>query len=237
MTRHLEVSAVCAGYSGTQVLWGVDLQIDAGEVVSVLGPNGAGKTTMASAIMGLLPVKSGTVAFKGVDVTRASPTVRARAGLALVPQGRRVFADLTVEENLAVARAAAGSRADSGTRAFLSDLFPKLDMLAGRVAGTLSGGEQQMLAVGRALLAEPDLIVLDEPSLGLSPVMVADLYSALEQVAQRSVAILLIEQMVGPALALADRVLILDTGRIVARGAPDDFGSAEDLAAAYLGGA
>lgn len=221
--------------SGFQALKPIDLEIQQGEIFALLGPNGAGKTTVASVITGVLKTWSGTLTFDGTDVTTAGPEHRARAGLTQVPQGRRVFPDLTVEENILVALNAAGSRAKRDTRDFVHDLFPKLRILARRAAGSLSGGEQQMLVVARALVAEPSVIVFDEPSLGLAPVVVQDMYRSLHRIRDRGISSLLIEQMVGPALGVADRVLVLEAGVITASGTPEQFRNNSELAARYLG--
>lgn len=231
----LELKSLQVGYGNSQVLWGVDLQVGQGEVVALLGPNGAGKTTVASVISGSLKTWSGTITFAGVDMTTAMPEQRARTGISLVPQGRRVFPDLTVDENIRVAHNAARGREADETREFIAELFPKLSVLARRAAGSLSGGEQQMLAVARALAAEPQLIVFDEPSLGLAPVVVQDMYRALHRIRERGISSLLIEQMVGPALDVADRVVVLEAGLITARGTPAEFRNNHELAARYLG--
>jgi branched-chain amino acid transport system ATP-binding protein len=231
----LELTGVHTGYGSTRVLWGLNLRVERGEVVALLGPNGAGKTTIASVIAGALKTWSGTITFDGTDMTTAGPEHRARAGITHVPQGRRVFPDLTVEENILVALNAAGSRAKPETRDFVHDLFPKLSILARRAAGSLSGGEQQMLVVARALVAEPSVIVFDEPSLGLAPVVVQDMYQSLHRIRERGISSLLIEQMVGPALGVADRVLVLESGAITASGTPAEFRDNNELAARYLG--
>lgn len=235
MSHLLELSAVQTGYGNVKALWDASVEIAAGEVCAVLGPNGAGKTTMGLVVTGALPCWTGSVTFDGEDVTDRAPEARARAGIAHVPQGRRVFPELTVNENLQVARFAARGRASSDTEDFVHGLFPKLSSLSKASAGRLSGGEQQMLAVGRALMTEPRLLVLDEPSLGLAPLLVDSLYEAVAKIRDRGVSILLIEQVVKAALGVANQVMILESGRTIARGSVDDFNE-QDIAQAYMGG-
>jgi branched-chain amino acid transport system ATP-binding protein len=230
----LSLHGVNAGYGRIRVLWDVELAVDAGRVLCVLGPNGAGKTTMAQVITGTLPVFSGQIRYEGEEITNRTPEARARAGIALVPQGRHVFPELSVRENLEVARFAARSRARSDTRDFIMDLFPKLAELLGAQAGRLSGGEQQMLAVGRALMTEPRLLIMDEPSLGLAPLLVSNLYQSIVRIRERGVAILLIEQVVQKALDVSDQVVLLESGRVGAVGPVGEFDQ-DRIAEAYLG--
>jgi len=232
----LDVRKLSAGYGGARVLWEIDLQVGPGELLAVLGPNGAGKTTLALAVSGVLPAWSGSIAFSGTDVTRASPERRARMGIIQVPQGRHVFPDLSVEENLQVARFAAGRRASKTTERLVSELFEPLAPLRNVPAGRLSGGEQQMVAVGRALYAEPRLLVLDEPSLGLAPLLVQGLYRAIQRIKGTGVSVLLIEQTVGAAIRVADRVAVLEAGHVVDDGPVERFRDPAVLAHSYLGG-
>lgn len=232
----LSIRGLSTGYRGARVLWDVELDVAAGELLCVLGPNGAGKTTLALAISGALPAWSGTIAFDGVDITRATPERRARMGIIQVPQGRHLFPDLTVDENLKVARFAAGRRAARATEDLVFELFEPLVPLRRVPAGRLSGGEQQMVAVGRALYAEPRLLVLDEPSLGLAPLLVLGLYRAIRRIKETGVSVLLIEQVVGAALGVADRVAVLEAGRVVDGGPVDRFRDPAVLAHSYLGG-
>lgn len=231
----LKVEDVATGYGSVQALWGFSIDIRHGEVCCVLGPNGAGKTTMGLVVTGALPCWAGAIRFDGDDITGKSPEARARSGIAHVPQGRRVFPELTVQENLQVARFAAGKRTSDKTEEFVDDLFPQLGHLSKAPAGRLSGGEQQMLAVGRALMTEPRLLVLDEPSLGLAPLLVDSLYEAIVRIRTRGVSILLIEQVVKAALGVADQVAILESGRLKAAGPVEEFDE-EDIAEAYMGG-
>ncbi len=232
----LDVRNLSTGYGGARVLWEIDLQVGPGELLAVLGPNGAGKTTLALAVSGVLPAWSGSIAFSGTDVTRASPERRARMGIIQVPQGRHVFPDLSVEENLQVARFAAGRRASEATERLVSELFEPLAPLRHVPAGRLSGGEQQMVAVGRALYAEPRLLVLDEPSLGLAPLLVQGLYRAIQRIKGTGVSVLLIEQTVGAAIRVADRVAVLEAGHVVDGGPVERFRDPAVLAHSYLGG-
>jgi len=232
----LRLEALRAGYGDTTALWQVDLTIEAGTIYCLLGRNGAGKTTLASAITGLLSPSAGRVIFADRDVTDWSPERHARLGMALVPQGRRVFPDMTVEENLRVARQAAAKRSRPDTPDRIMELFPKLADLRTRAAGSLSGGEQQMLAIGRALMTEPTLLVLDEPSLGLAPRVVEDMYVAIRQTKEeRGLAMLLIEQQIGGALSVADRLGVLDGGRIVTDMPVSELKDLSTIVDSYLG--
>lgn len=236
MSALFEVDSLGVAYGTRRIIWDFGIAVQAGRISVLLGPNGAGKTTLATAIAGSLPVIAGDLRLDGESILGVDPEGRARRGLIHVPQGRRVFADLTVTENLLVARFAAARRARTETLDFVYGLFPRLQELGHRQAGSLSGGEQQMLAVGRALMAEPRVLVLDEPSLGLSPVMVENLYRAIASVRDRGIGILLIEQMVGAALSVADEVTVLENGRVAASGGVEEFRSSGDLLSAYLGG-
>jgi branched-chain amino acid transport system ATP-binding protein len=232
----LRVEGIRAGYGDTTALWQVDFAIDTGTIYCLLGRNGAGKTTLASAITGLLSPSAGRVIFAGQDVTSWSPERRARLGMALVPQGRRVFPDMTVEENLRVARMAASKRARPDTPDRIMSLFPKLTSLRARAAGSLSGGEQQMLAIGRALMTEPTLLVLDEPSLGLAPRIVEDMYVVIRQTKEeQGLTMLLIEQQVGGALSVADRLGVLEGGRIVTDMPVAELSDLSTIVDSYLG--
>ena len=227
----LELRSVAAGYGAIRVLPNVSLTVRVGEVVAVLGANGAGKSTLARTIQGSISPRSGTVMFDGRDVTRMSPHHRVRAGIALVPEGRRLFGAMTVRENLELGLRRA-RRKDPLER--VHDLFPRLADLAERQAGTLSGGEQQMVAIGRALASEPRLLIFDELSLGLAPVIVERMFGAVEQIASWGTAVVLIEQNVHQALELSDRAVLLKRGAIVFDGPPNELGD-EQFQEAYLG--
>lgn len=230
----LSVTDLKVAYQRVQALHGVDLALASGTLTCVLGPNGAGKTTLARTIAGALRAQSGQIRLDDRPITRWTPERRARSGIVLVPQGRCVFANLTVQQNLEVARFAAGRRRGAASQLAM-ELFPRLVSLRNRKAGLLSGGEQQMVAVARALAAEPRVLILDEPSLGLAPVVMESMYDAIRQVRKLDIAILLVEQLAELALEIADDVVVLAAGRVVARGRATEFDSAK-LNSHYLGG-
>jgi len=230
----MSIQGLQAGYGRVQVLHGIDLTLKPGELTCVLGPNGAGKTTLAKAISGALRARDGEIRLDGAPITSWSPERRSRHGVVLVPQGRCVFANLTVAQNLEVARFAARKRRTDAS-GLAVDLFPRLAQLRDRKAGVLSGGEQQMLAIARGLAAEPEVLVLDEPSLGCAPVIVEALYEAIRVVTRLRMAILLIEQVAEHALSVADDVVVLRGGEIVDRGTAGEFTSGGRLSGHYLG--
>jgi branched-chain amino acid transport system ATP-binding protein len=206
----LEVKALEVHYGGIRAVKGIDLQVEQGELVCLIGANGAGKTTTLKAICRLLP-SSGKIAYAGSDITRAKVHELPRRGLVMVPEGRGIFPQLTVEENLAMGAYVRG-RADA-ERQYVT--FPRLKERRTQVAGTLSGGEQQMLAIARALMTEPKLLLLDEPSMGLAPMMVARIFEVVREIAKRGVTILLVEQNARAALEVADHGYVLEMGEIV----------------------
>ena len=214
----LQLRGVHVGYGRTAVVHGVDLEVPAGSVVAVMGHNGAGKTTLLRAAVGLLPVRSGTVLLGGQDVSRWRPHQRVRAGLAYVPQGQQSFGQLTARENLQLVADVAGP---AGARRLdeALDLFPALRELLGRRAGLLSGGQRQQLAIARALITGPRLIVLDEPTEGIQPSVVAEIEDAIVALAAGGLSVLLVEQHVGFALAASSRYYVLESGRVTAEGA------------------
>jgi branched-chain amino acid transport system ATP-binding protein len=231
----LEVRGLHGGYGAVEVLHGVDLDVREGETVALLGSNGAGKSTLNNLLSGLYRPWSGQILFEGADLTRAHSRDVVRAGLIQVPEGRRIFPNLTVLENLelgAFTRARA-RRATNLERAFT--LFPRLRERIGQAAGTLSGGEQQMLAIGRGLMAEPRLLILDEPSLGLSPLLVEELFGLIGRLREEGLAVLLVEQNVGQSLELADRAYVLENGRVRFSGLPSALLGSDELRRAYLG--
>jgi len=212
----LAIEGLDVAYGGSQVLWRVDLEVPKGAVVCLMGRNGVGKTTLLRAAMGLLPARAGRVTFDGADVTRWSPDRRARAGIGYVPQGREVFPHLSVAENLRMAHLGCG-RGDALDEAL--DLFPKLRDLLARKGGVLSGGEQQMLAIGRALLTRPKLLMLDEPTEGIQPSIILEIEDAIRRIkTELGLAVLLVEQYVDFAERLADSYVIMAKGAVVARG-------------------
>jgi len=231
-----EVSNVAVHYGAAAAVAGVHLRIDAGELVVVVGPNGAGKSTLINAMAGLHAVAQGRLVVDGQDITREPPHRFCDRGIAIVPEGRRLFAGLSVRENLELGgyRAAArAARAESLQR--VCALFPALAERLDAPAGALSGGQQQMVAIGRALMARPRFLLLDEPSLGLSPMIVQDVFRAVREVNAAGVAVLLVEQNVAMALQLARRAYVLDEGRIAAEGEPGTLLSQPQIKKAYLG--
>ena len=217
----LSVERLDVAYGGSQVLWGVDLRVPAGEVMCLMGRNGVGKTTVLRAVMGLLPVRAGRIVFDGQDITRWPSDRRARAGIGYVPQGREVFPHLSVEENLRMALLGC-ERAKSIDDAL--DLFPALKRFLARKGGVLSGGEQQMLAIGRALLTKPKLLMLDEPTEGIQPSLILMIEEAIRRIkTELGLAVLLVEQYLDFAERLADSYVILAKGAVVARGDTRDL--------------
>jgi branched-chain amino acid transport system ATP-binding protein len=208
----LQLESVNTHYGSSHILQGVDLQVKEGEVVCLLGRNGAGKTTMVSSIIGFAPPSSGRISFRGIDITRMPVERRARAGLALVPQGRRVFPLLTVEENLSVG---AKSRTGGWDLERVYGIFGRLRERRTSLGGQLSGGEQQMLAIGRALMANPALILMDEPSEGLAPLIIEEMYRVISRLAGEGMSILLVEHSLEQAISMASRIYIMNKGTMV----------------------
>jgi branched-chain amino acid transport system ATP-binding protein len=232
----LEVDGLVAGYGKIEVLHGVSLALEAGTLCAIVGANGAGKTTLLRTISALVPKRGGSVRFGGDDVSSMSAHTIVRRGLAHVPEGRRMLAHLTVEENLLVAGAV---RRDRGVSADIDAMFARFPILGTRrdlPAGSLSGGEQQMLAIARALVSRPRALLLDEPSMGLAPKLVAEIFSIVREERERGASILLVEQNARAALALADRAYVLERGNVVLEGTGKDLLERADVTAAYLGG-
>ena len=228
--RDLEVA-----YGGVAAVRGLSLSVAPGEIVGLIGPNGAGKSTTLHAIMGLVPARRGEITFSGQSIRGRAPEAIARAGIALVPEGRRLFAELTVEENLRLGLAARPR--SNGTDADLADvagLFPIVDEFRHRPAGVLSGGQQQQLAIARALVAKPAVLMLDEPSLGLAPTVVDLVFSTLEAIRERGLGVLLVEQRAQRTVALADRTHVLANGELRLTLTPDDAADTDRMVAAYL---
>ena len=228
----LELAGLRAAYDRIEVLHGVDLTVDAGSVVAVLGPNGAGKSTMLDVIAGLVPASAGEVRIAGRDVTAAGPAELARCGVCSIPEGRGIFPNLTVRENLWMMTYVGVGRRDVEERAF--HRFPQLAVRPDQPAGTLSGGEQQMLAMARALSSDPALLLLDELSMGLGPLIVKSLYEVVAALAAEGVTVVCVEQFAPAVLGVADLAAVMVRGRITSVGRPGDVGTA--LGAAYLGG-
>jgi len=232
----LEARNLHIGYGDASAVWDVSLDVDAGEIVSVIGPNGAGKTTLINAIAGLLRCRSGELRFDGCDMNGVKAHDYCGHGIALVPEGRRLFVKMSVEENLELGcylRAARAARTQSLERVY--SLFPVLRDKRRQPAGELSGGQQQMVAIGRALMARPRVVLFDEPSLGLAPAIVDDIFAIIERVRDDGAAVLLVEQNVLKALEAADRAYVLEQGRIVAQGLPADLLKQPHIREAYLG--
>ncbi len=238
-TELLRVEALHAGYGRTEVLHGVDLTVGEGELVALIGANGAGKSTLLKTIVGMLTPKSGRIALGDREISGVRPERLVREGVALVPEGRLLFGPMTVAENLELGTyALSGRQRASAGRELLTrvhELFPVLAERAGQAAETLSGGEQQMLAVGRALMSRPRLLLLDEPSLGLAPKVIAEIFSALEVLRADGVTILLVEQDARLALKHADRGSVMRTGRVVLEGTSADLLADESVRTIYLG--
>jgi branched-chain amino acid transport system ATP-binding protein len=232
-TEALALSGVNAYYGESHILHDVGFSLRAGGVLALLGRNGAGKTTCMSAIIGLIPARAGDIRLFGQPITRLAPEVIARRGIGFVPQGRRIFATLTVRENLIVAER---SRKDgTWTLERVFELFPRLSERAQQVAGSLSGGEQQMLAIGRALMGNPRVLLMDEPSEGLAPLIVAEVRRTIARLKEEGQSIVLVEQNLKLALDVADEVVILNTGRVAYRGAAGEVAGNEKLVTQHLG--
>ena len=235
----LRVTSLVTHYGGIQALKGVSLHVDEGEIVTLVGANGAGKTTILNTICGLVPATSGEVVFNGKSVTNTPPERLVCMGLSQVPEGRQVFAPMTVLDNL-VLGAYQRCRADKRTRVtsdleFVYDVFPILKERAKQRAGTLSGGEQQMLAIGRALMASPKVLLLDEPSVGLAPLIVKEIFKVIERFRELGTTVLLVEQNARAALGIADRGYVLETGRIIMEDTASELMNNREVQRAYLG--
>jgi branched-chain amino acid transport system ATP-binding protein len=232
----LEVDGLVTGYGALQVVRGIGLHVDEGEILAVVGANGVGKSTTLAALIGQLPAWSGRVRFAGREVTRAPVHRRVAAGMALVPEGRRVFADLTVEENLLVgAHTRRGRGEASADLEAMYELLPQLTERRQQLAGSLSGGEQQMLALGRGLMSRPRLLLLDEPSLGLAPLVIERVFAFIPEIRARGTAVLLVEQNARLALEVSDRALVMQRGRIALEGRADELADDRRVRDVYLG--
>jgi branched-chain amino acid transport system ATP-binding protein len=232
----MKAETLHVGYGDAPALWDISLSIGRGELVAVVGPNGAGKMTLVNTLARLLRVRSGTITLDGEDVTRCTAQELCHREVAIIPEGRRLFGGMTVEENLEIGAyrsAARKVRADSFERVYT--LFPILKERRWQAAGTLSGGQQQMVAIGRALMARPRLLLIDEPSLGLAPAIVQNVFEVLRAIHKDGVSILLIEQNVMKALEVAQRAYVLEQGRIVSEGKPAELLAQPHIREAYLG--
>jgi len=232
----LDVKDLWCSYGQNAAVKGVSLEVGEGEIVCLLGSNGAGKTTTLMAVSGVVKPKQGRISFRGTDLTGRKPSDIVKLGVSQVPEGRRIFGGLTVLENL---KAGAYARADRNSFRqeldFVFSLFPILAERTRQDAGTLSGGEQQMLALGRALMSKPQLLLLDEPSLGLAPLLIKQVFGVMEDIRKAGIAILLVEQNAQAALAMADRGYVLETGRIALQGTSQELLSSDAVRRSYLG--
>ncbi|MGA2762520.1 MAG: ABC transporter ATP-binding protein [Spirochaetia bacterium] len=239
MSALLQVNDLCIRYGALEALKGVSLSVEDGEIVTVLGANGAGKSTLLRAISGLLPRQGGEILLDGVSLSRTPAYDIVVKGISHAPEGRKVFSTLTVEENLNLGAFTRRGRKQEVSRARerVFGLFPLLSDRRRQLAGTLSGGEQQMLAIGRALMSTPRILLLDEPSLGLAPILVHLIFDIIQEINRQGIAILLVEQNAHQALVLARRGYVLETGRISAKGTSEELQSDKRIQEAYLGGA
>jgi branched-chain amino acid transport system ATP-binding protein len=235
MTPLLEVSDIHTHYGAIEALKGISISVEPGEVVTLIGSNGAGKSTTLRSISGLTPATQGSVRFEGEDITRLPAHDVVGRGVALSPEGRHVFARMTVRENLELGAYLRGGGALTEDFDRVYDLFPRLKERQKQKAGTMSGGEQQMLAIGRALMAKPKLLMLDEPSMGIAPILVQRIYETIGEINRSGVAILLVEQNANYALEAAKRGYVLETGRIVLDGEADKLRDDPEVQRAYLG--
>lgn len=231
----LEVSGIKAGYGAMAVLHGVDMHIDAGEIVALLGSNGVGKTTLNNVISGFVRPTAGEIRFEGDTISTRNPREIVALGVAQVPEGRKIFPNLTVRENLELGafRRAEENKQQNFER--ICDIFPRLRERLKQLAGTLSGGEQQMLAIGRGLMSEPKLLILDEPSLGLSPLLVEEMFDLIVKINRDGVAVLLVEQNVMQSLGIASRAYVLEQGHFAMQGEAKELLADPQLRQAYLG--
>lgn len=233
----LEVKGLEVYYGVIQALKGIDFEVNEGEIVTLIGANGAGKTTTMQSVIGLIPPKAGTVSFEGKAITHLPCHKIVSLGMSQVPEGRRVFQELTVYQNLLM-----GAYIQKDKKAIKEDIekiyarFPRLEERKNQIAGTLSGGEQQMLAMGRALMSRPKLLMLDEPSMGLSPLLVDEVFTIIKDLNKEGTTVLLVEQNAGKSLAISDRAYVLENGRIVLSGTGEELLQSEEVKKAYLGG-
>ena len=232
----LELRSVDAGYGTFQALFGVSLEVEAGEAVGVIGPNGAGKTTLMRVISGLIRPRAGTISMQGTDVLKTPEHRIVSLGIAHVPENRRLFPRLTVEDNLKMGAFMPEARARYAERlAFVFDLFPRMKERRNQLAGTMSGGEQQMCAIGRALMSDPKLLLLDEPSAGLAPVVVQQVFELVKRIRSGGLTVLIVEQNVQQVLRVVDRAYLLEAGSIRASGASSEMLANDTIRQAYLG--
>jgi branched-chain amino acid transport system ATP-binding protein len=235
----LEVDSLCVNYGRIEAIRDISFSVEEGAIVTLIGANGAGKTTTLKTVSGLQPVRDGTISLDGQDITKMPSHQRVALGISQSPEGRRCFPGMTVTENLemgAYARKDRRSKAVGEDRTRVFDLFPRLEERKSQHAGTLSGGEQQMLAIGRALMAKPRLLLLDEPSMGLAPRLIQQIFAIIEEINSQGTTVLLVEQNAAQALKRADRAYVLETGEIVREGTGKELAADPAVKAAYLGG-
>ncbi|HEY2101562.1 MAG: branched-chain amino acid transport system ATP-binding protein [Pseudonocardiales bacterium] len=232
----LEVENIAVHYGKIAALKGVSLQVDSGEIVALIGANGAGKTTTLKTISGLRPLTAGRISFDGKDISRMPGHRRVVVGIGQAPEGRGIFPGMSVQENLLMGSYARKRFNKEAELAEVYELFPRLAERKTQAGGTMSGGEQQMLAIGRALMAKPKVLLLDEPSMGLAPILVNQIFSIISEINRRGTTVLLVEQNATQALQLADRAYVLETGRVVKSAPAHDLLSDPEVQAAYLGG-
>jgi branched-chain amino acid transport system ATP-binding protein len=232
----LRLDNVDAGYSGSQALFGVSMDVAAGEAVAVIGANGAGKTTLLRVISGLLAPTRGEIVMNGADLRAMAPHKIIETGIAHVPESRRLFPRLTVEDNLKMGAFIPAARASYQDKlGYVYELFPRLKDRRLQLAGTMSGGEQQMCAIGRALMSGPKLVLLDEPSMGLAPVIVAQVFDLVRRIRSEGYTVLIVEQNVAQVLKVVDRAYLLEVGKIVTSGTARDMGASDEIRRAYMG--
>ena len=231
----LEVHDLTVSYGPIEAVREVSFRVEAGAVVSLVGPNGAGKTTTLNAVSGVIPARRGRILFQGRDITRMSPHQRVSEGIAQIPEGRLVLAGMTVRENLEMGASALNNRTLAHDIARIFEMFPALSERGKQLGGTLSGGEQQMLAIGRALMSRPKLLLLDEPSLGLAPIIVSKIFKIIREINEQGTTILLVEQNAKAALRLAHRAYVMETGKIVMQGKAAELEKDPGIKKAYLG--
>jgi branched-chain amino acid transport system ATP-binding protein len=231
----LRIEDVRSGYGDLEILHGIDLEVNEGEVVALIGANGAGKTTTLKTISGVVRATSGSITFEDQPIHTWQPRQIVAEGLVQVPEGRKLFPDLSARENLQLGSYRRGRAEVETTMEEVFELFPRLKERSGQTAGTLSGGEQQMLAVGRALMAKPRLLMLDEPSLGLAPMLVADIFDVVRDIGARGVTVMLVEQNAVHALQLSDRGYVLENGNVVLEGTGEELLGDDRVRSAYLG--
>jgi branched-chain amino acid transport system ATP-binding protein len=232
----LEIKNIDVFYGDVQVIWDVSFEVKTGEIVALIGANGAGKTTILKTISSILKPKQGGIFFEGIPIYQMEPYKIIETGIIHVPEARRLFAEMTVEENLDMGALKGGAKAErKKTKEIVCDIFPRLRERKRQLAGTLSGGEQQMLAIARGLMGKPKLQMFDEPSLGLSPILVKDIFNVIKRIKEEGVTVLIVEQNVKQTLCIADRAYVLENGRIVLQGAGESLLNDEHVKTAYLG--